>query len=171
MTEPWELSDEELLKECEWRAHRTSGPGGQKRNKTHSAIQIIHLPTGEEAGASESRMQGENRTHALKRLRHNLVLHLRRDIDPETYTPPAELKSQIGAKGKLAVNPENAKYLPIIATMLDLLVYYKGQVSTSADRLGISTTNFINLLHKDSRLWTIAQDIRKKNNLPSLKAG
>jgi hypothetical protein len=167
--EPWELSDEELLKECEWRAHRTSGPGGQKRNKTHSAIQIIHLPTGESATASESRMQGENRTHALKRLRHTLALHLRRDIDPETYTPPAEIMAQIGSKGKLAVNPDNIKYLPIIAAMLDLLVYYKGQVSTSADRLGISTTNFINLLHKDSRLWTVAQEIRKKNNLPSLK--
>ncbi len=169
MSQPWELSDEELLKECEWRAHRTSGPGGQKRNKTHSAIQIIHLPTGESASASESRMQGENRTHALKRLRHTMVLHLRSDVDQETYLPPTEVKEQIGNKGKLRVNPENEKYLAIIATMLDLMVYYKGQVSVSAEKLGITTTNFINVLHRDEKLWTIAQEIRKKNNLSVLK--
>ena len=63
--EPWELADDLLLHDCDWHATRASGPGGQKRNKTHSAIQIIHRPTGVMAHANESRLQGENRAVAL----------------------------------------------------------------------------------------------------------
>ena len=167
--EYWELSDEELLKQCDWYAGRASGPGGQKRNKTHSAINLIHEPTKITVIANEHRLQGENRRLALKRLRLQLVLHTRREIDLETYQVPSELSAQINNKGKLAVNPENARYLPIIATMLDLLVVYRGQVSSAANRLGISTTNFINVLHDDPKLWTEAQNLRKRYGQSLLK--
>lgn len=167
--QPWQLSDEELLKECEWVATRASGPGGQKRNKTHSAIRLTHRPTGISVIANESRLQGENRALAMKRLRLALALSLRSDIDLETFTPPAEVVAQTDRKGKLAVNPDNPRYLTIIATMLDLLAVYRGQVAPSADRLGLSTTNFINVLHQDPKLWTAAQEMRKRFNLPALK--
>jgi hypothetical protein len=167
--EYWELSDEELLKQCDWYAGRASGPGGQKRNKTHSAIRLTHRPTGITVIANESRLQGENRTLAMQRLRHALALAVRREVDPETFVSPDEVIAQRGKGGKLAVNPENPRYLPIIAAMLDLLVFFRGQVSPAADRLGISTTNFINLLHRDPKLWATAQDLRKRYNLPPLK--
>lgn len=167
--EYWELSDEELLKECNWYAGRASGPGGQKRNKTHSAINMIHEPTKITVIANEHRLQGENRRLALQRLRLQLVIHIRREVDIETFQPPAEVTAQINNKGKLAVNPANPKFLPIIATLLDLLQCYRGQVSSAADRLGISTTNFINLLHDNPKVWTTAQEIRKRYNLPTLK--
>lgn len=167
--EYWQLSDEELLKQCDWYAGRASGPGGQKRNKTHSAINMIHTPTKITVIANEHRMQGENRHLALKRLRLQLVLQTRREIDPETFTLPTEVAEQTNKKGKLAVNPENDRYLAIIATMLDLLVFYRGQVSKAAERLGITTTNFINLLHDEPKLWTVAQDWRKRFNLSPLK--
>lgn len=48
--------------------YRATGPGGQHRNTTDSAVRIRHLPTGIVAQASESRSQWENRTMALKRL-------------------------------------------------------------------------------------------------------
>jgi hypothetical protein len=167
--EYWELSEEELLKQCDWYAGRASGPGGQKRNKTHSAIKMLHTPTGILVIANEHRMQGENRHLALKRLRLALVLAIRRDVDLETFAVPAELSEQLNKKGKLAVNPDNPRYLQIIATLLDLMVVYRGQVSKAADLLGISTTNFINLLHADPKLWTTAQDLRKRFALPVLK--
>jgi len=168
--EYWELSDEQLLKQCDWYAGRASGPGGQKRNKTHSAIMLTHVPTGITCIANEHRLQGENRKLAMERLRLALALAIRREIDLETFTVPEAVKQQLNRDGKLGVNESNALYLPIIATMLDLLQVYRGQVSKAADLLGITTTNFINVLHRNPKLWTAAQEMRKRFNMPPLKA-
>lgn len=40
-----ELTDEELLKQCEMDTFKASGPGGQHRNKRESAVRLKHLPT------------------------------------------------------------------------------------------------------------------------------
>lgn len=55
--------------------YRASGPGGQHRNTTDSAVRIRHLPTGIVAQASESRSQLRNREVALQRLA--AILHQR----------------------------------------------------------------------------------------------
>src|SRR6187431_1978088 len=71
------LSEDQLLAQCEVDTYRASGPGGQKRNKTSSAVRFRHLPTGLIVIAEESRSQHENRARALKRLRQALYLKLR----------------------------------------------------------------------------------------------
>src|SRR2546430_13009230 len=75
------LSDHELLAQCAVDTYRASGPGGQKRNKTSSAVRIRHPASGLAVIAEESRSQHENRAKALARLRHALHLHIREPVD------------------------------------------------------------------------------------------
>jgi peptide chain release factor len=47
---------------------RSSGPGGQKVNKTASCVYLKHLPTGLEVKMQQERSQPLNRYYARKRL-------------------------------------------------------------------------------------------------------
>lgn len=47
---------------------RSSGPGGQHVNKTESAVRAIHLPSGLQVMASDSRSQLQNKKLATERL-------------------------------------------------------------------------------------------------------
>src|SRR6202161_2135061 len=77
---PAALDPELLAAECDFRATRRSGPGGQNRNKVETAVILTHRPTGISAQASERRTQGENRRVALHRLRLELAMMVRRPI-------------------------------------------------------------------------------------------
>src|SRR6266550_8864087 len=74
------LSDAQLLAQCAVDTYRASGPGGQKRNKTSSAVRIRHPASGLIVIAEESRSQHENRVRALRRLRQAFYLKLREPI-------------------------------------------------------------------------------------------
>src|SRR5262245_27529333 len=81
------LTDEQLLAQCEVDTYRASGPGGQKRNKTSSAVRIRHPASGLLVIAEESRSQHENKARALRRLRQALFLKLRDPVTEEDRTP------------------------------------------------------------------------------------
>ena len=81
------LTDPQLLAQCAVDTYRASGPGGQKRNKTSSAVRIRHPPSGLIVIAEESRSQHENRARALRRLRQALYLKVRDELSPEGLTP------------------------------------------------------------------------------------
>src|SRR5882762_8001260 len=81
------LTEAQLLAQCAVDTYRASGPGGQKRNKTSSAVRLRHTPTGLIVIAEESRSQHENKAKALTRLRHALFLELRDDLLETVQTP------------------------------------------------------------------------------------
>ncbi|MBD3250489.1 MAG: peptide chain release factor 2 [Candidatus Pacebacteria bacterium] len=64
-----ELKEEDL----EWNFTRAGGPGGQSVNKTNSAVELTHQPTGTVVKCRESRSQVENKTQALKILKAKLA--------------------------------------------------------------------------------------------------
>lgn len=72
---------------------RSSGAGGQKVNKTSSAIRVTHLPTGMVVECQDERSQYKNKDKALKVLRSRLL-----EIDQAKHD--AEIagtrKSQVG---------------------------------------------------------------------------
>ena len=59
---------ERLARDCDITAYRSSGPGGQKKNKTESSVRVRHRPTGITRVATESRSQLRNKVAALERV-------------------------------------------------------------------------------------------------------
>jgi hypothetical protein len=158
-----------LLAECDVDTYRASGPGGQKRNKTESAVRLRHRPTGLIVIAEESRSQAENRTRGLKRMREALALRLRQPVTQEGV--PAEVQACIDKRGRLSVGRRDARYLPAAAATLDVLVMLNGSVAEAAARLGITTGNLSSFLTGDDDLIAAANHIRAGFGLKALRRG
>lgn len=52
--------------------YRSSGPGGQRKNKKETAVRIRHIPSGITVIATEYRSQAQNKELALRRLQERL---------------------------------------------------------------------------------------------------
>lgn len=94
---------------------KASGPGGQKKNKTSSAVRIIHPESGARAEGKEERSQSQNKANAFRRLIETKefkawhrkktaeCLHDKNEIERklEEWTKPENLKIEvIGSDGK-----------------------------------------------------------------------
>jgi ribosome-associated protein len=53
--------------------YRSGGPGGQRKNKTSTAVRLKHLPSGITVIATEHRFQSQNLRLAFERLQERLV--------------------------------------------------------------------------------------------------
>src|SRR5881396_2834514 len=67
-----------LAGECDVVPYRSSGPGGQKKNKTESSVRVRHRPSGLVRIATQSRSQIRNRATALERVYQVLQARARR---------------------------------------------------------------------------------------------
>ena len=56
------------VKDFDWSYTKGSGSGGQKRNKTSSAVHCMHRPSGAHGYAEDSRSQHDNKKTAFVRL-------------------------------------------------------------------------------------------------------
>jgi RF-1 domain len=161
------LTDDQLLAQCEVDTYRASGPGGQKRNKTSSAVRLRHPPSGLLVIAEESRSQHENKARALKRLRRALYLELREPLPPDAFTPEsiAQLPDYAHARdtnGRLHISAKDARFWPAAGVALDVLSAVEARVGEAAELLGISTGNLIDFLQIDPKLWQAANQLRAR---------
>jgi protein subunit release factor B len=93
-----------LAKDCDVIPYKSSGPGGQKKNKTESSVRVIHRPTGLIRIATESRSQIRNREMALQRLWDALERRARKP-KPRRATKPSRgsVERRLEEKRRLAV--------------------------------------------------------------------
>ena len=64
---------ESLRKEVIVETYRSTGPGGQRKDKKETAIRLTHIPTGITVVAAERRSQAMNREIAFERLQVKLL--------------------------------------------------------------------------------------------------
>jgi hypothetical protein len=150
---PAALAPERLAAECEFRATRRSGPGGQNRNKVETAVILTHRPTGIRAEATERRTQAENRRAALRRLRIELALTVRQPIGGDGKAPfrPSELWRSRCQSGRIVVNAEHDAFAALLAEALDVLHALGDDPRAAAEALGCSPTQLIRLLKQEPR--------------------
>lgn len=155
------LDDDALVAQCKVDVYRASGPGGQKRNKTCSAVRLRHTPTGLMANAVEDRSQHVNKRRAIRRLRETIALHARRHIDPVGYTPSDRLQSYVNATGQLRINDHNIDYPLVLSEVLDVFVACHARVSDTAASLQLTTAHLVGFLKRQPKLWKLANELRK----------
>lgn len=132
--------------------YRASGPGGQKRNKTSSAVRIVHQPTGLHAIAHESRSQQTNRQAALRRLQHRIALEIRQPIDMAAFSAPPWWGESVKNR-KVQLSARNPLYANAVAMVLDVLATCGWSISEAAAALGLSTAGLVAFLRGDHLLW------------------
>ena len=90
---------ERLARACDVTPYKSSGPGGQKKNKTESSVRVRHRATGITRVATESRSQLRNRVRALERVAEELARRARRRT-PRRPTKPtrAAVERRLGEK-------------------------------------------------------------------------
>lgn len=166
MAHPSTLPPAELLKACAETRTRRSGPGGQHRNKTETAVVLVHAPTGISAEASERRSQAENRSVALVRLRMKLALEHRTPPDP---AGPTELWRSRTRGRQLVISAGHDDYPALVAEAFDQLHADGFQLAKTAAKLGVSSTQLARLFEKCPAGWVALNRHRTALGLPALK--
>lgn len=163
---PAALEPAELLKSCDETRTRRSGPGGQHRNKTETAVVLVHKPTGISGEGSERRSQAENRGVALERLRLTLAIEHR---TPASSSGPSELWQSRTRGRQLVISARHEDYASLVAEALDQLQATGWQIAPAAEILGVTTSQLCRLFKQSPAAWVALNERRKATGLPKLK--
>jgi hypothetical protein len=145
-------NDEEFFRQCGMEAFKGSGNGGQKRNKTSSAVRLRHTPTGITVTDCSGRSQHQNRHEALKKLRFQLALEVR------SGSPAVPERAEVSL--------DSPDYPLWTAVMIDHLFKNSFSLKDTAESLGISSSKLVKLLYRDPALWQAVNRFREQAGLP-----
>jgi len=162
------LEDSALLRQCDVDTFRSSGPGGQKRNKTSSGVRLRHGPTGVIVTAVEDRSQHVNKARAVRRLRAAIALTVRHPIG-DSYHPSELLRSCMNAQAHLIVGRRDERYPLAVAEILDVLAASGVKVSEAAKLMGIPTSHLVSFVENDPKLWQCVNQLRAAAGLRPLR--
>lgn len=164
---PAALDSARLLRDCEMRTLRRSGPGGQHRNKVETAVVLQHRPTGIQAEANERRSQSTNHAVAVRRLRVNLAIGIRSDQEPEA--PTSHLWRSRCQNGRIRVNPDHEDFPALLAEALDYVAHSQWDVAAAATRLACTTSQLVKFLKDEPRAMALVNHERELVGLRRLK--
>ncbi len=156
------LDDKALLALCRVDTYRAPGPGGQKKNKTVSAVRLRLREAGLMAVGTESRSQHQNRARALRRLRMTVALELRRPIDPDDYEPGQVLRTCLTAGARLQVGRRDHRYTRVVSEVLNVLAACDLRLSRAAALIGIRTANLSAFICRDAKLLDRVNRLRRE---------
>jgi len=164
---PCTLDEDELLAQCTLARGRSSGPGGQHRNKVQTQVTLTHKPTDISARAGERRSGAENKRVALKRLRLNLAIEYRCPVS-DGDTPSALWKSRV-KDGRIVVSESHRDLSTMLAEALDMLSACGFDHRVASTRLQCTPSQFVKLLKKHQPALIRANADRKAHDLASLR--
>lgn len=144
------LEDDALLRQCDVRHVRGTGPGGQKRNKTSSAVMLTHRATGIAVRAETSRSQSQNVRSALARLHWHFATTLR--------ATPAELPHPF--------LPRQASHAAALIDHLDAHAY---SLRDTASALGVTSSQLSSWIEDCEELFVHVNTLRKSLHLRPLR--
>ena len=92
-----------LARECDITPYKSSGPGGQKKNKTESSVRVVHLASGLVRIGTETRSQARNKEAALQRVWEALERRARKPkVRKKTKPTRGSVEKRLEAKHRLA---------------------------------------------------------------------
>ena len=159
------MDDDNLLRHCRQECYRASGPGGQHRSTTDSAVRLTVLDGAVVALCADHRSQHRNRADALKRLRSAIAFQLRLPIAPDRASGSKSERWQ----GAWKLGKKDRRHAGFIAHILDVMAHHEWAVGLAAKGLGISTGRLVRVLSKDPHAWNAVNQARAKLDLVNLR--
>lgn len=146
--------DDVLFRDCEFIMQKGTGNGGQKINKTSSAVRLRHRPTGISVSANEERSQSRNRHIALRKLRYEIALHVRADVPP-------------GEPFELLPTPSPSNHARLIlwtAALFDRLAASGFDLAKTAELCNVSASQLERAMRKFPQIWRVCSELKQKKS-------
>jgi protein subunit release factor B len=143
---PSSLAIEDLEKQCEFGRGRSSGPGGQHRNKVETLALVTHTPTAVKAHAGERRSAIQNKQMAISRLRLVLAVEVRAEV------PAGDVRSEMWRQrtkgGRISCGERHHDFPAMLAEAMDMLWACRADPKKAAIRLEVTSSQLVRFLQK-----------------------